>query len=478
MSGKPIIGRAKEREILTQLLDNKQSDLLAIYGRRRVGKTFLITNHYAQHITFHCSGQLDGTLAVQLYNFHQQLATYFPNAHIKPPASWPEAFTSLRNCITDLPDSGKKVLFFDELPWLDTHRSGFLSAFGYFWNMFASQRTDLLVIICGSAASWMIKKVVNNKGGLHNRITQRIRLMPFNLQETEAYLQAKSIHYTRYQLLQLYMTLGGIPHYLNAVKRGQSVQQVIEQSCFDKDGLLYHEFGNLYQALFKDATTHIALIRALAGQRSGLTRAQVLVAAKLNTGGGATAALEELEECGFLIKVLPFGKKTKDTVFRLVDEYSYFYLKFIEDKTPAEQGQWIARSQSSAYRTWSGYAFENCCLRHITQIKHALGITGVATTQSSWQLTGNDAERGAQVDLLIDRADQTINLCEMKFSEHPFVIDKAYAGILHQKTMAFRQNSKTRKNTLLTLITTYGVADNTYRQQLVDQEVTMEDLFV
>ncbi len=474
---KAIIGRLKEQEVLSRLLKNKQSDLLAIYGRRRVGKTFLITNHYSKNLRFYCSGQLEGSLQVQLYNFKEQLETYFPGENIDVPGNWQEAFSQLRKCINGIPGSEKKVLFFDELPWFDTHRSGFLSTFGYFWNVYASQRTDLLVVICGSAASWMIRKVVNNKGGLHNRITQRIRLMPFSLQETEAYLQAKNIHFSRYQLLQLYMIMGGIPHYLNAVQRGLSVQQVIEQSCFHKDGALYGEFNNLYQALFKNAATHLTLIRAMASRSIGLTRAQILEVSGLGTGGSVTMALDELEESGFITRTLPFGKKVKDTLFRLADEYSYFYLRFMEGKTPAEQGQWMARSQSSVYRAWCGYAFENCCLRHIEQIRQALGISGVATTQSSWRLIGNGEREGAQVDLLIDRADHTINLCEMKFSEQLFIISKSYAAALQQKIIAFKQHTHTLKNIHLTLITTYGVADNAYRQQTVDSEVTIDRLF-
>lgn len=472
---KAIIGRVAEQQILTRLLANKQSDLLAIYGRRRVGKTFLITNHYAKHLRFYCSGQSGGSLSVQLYNFKEQLESYFPHETISIPENWQEAFSLLRKCISGLSGTDKKVLFFDELPWFDTHRSGFLSAFGYFWNVYATQRADLLVVICGSAASWMIRKVVNNKGGLHNRITQRIRLMSFSLQETAEYLRAKNIHFNRYQLLQLYMAIGGIPHYLNAVQRGLSVQQVIEQSCFHKDGALYNEFNNLYPALFKNAATHLMLIRAMASRPMGLTRTQILKASGLDTGGGVTTVLDELEESGFIARTQPFGKKVKDTLFRLADEYSYFYLSFIESKTPAEQGQWMAGIQSPAYRAWCGYAFENCCLRHITQIKRALGIAGISTTQSSWRLAGDGD--GAQVDLLIDRADQTVNLCEMKFSEQPFTINKSYAAALQRKVLAFKQYTQTRKSIHLTMITTYGVADNAYRQQIVDSELTTDQLF-
>lgn len=473
-----IIGREAEIKILERLLHSSEPELLAIYGRRRVGKTFLIKTYYKEHLAFSCSGQYDGKTREQLTNFLEQINVYFPkNKELLIAETWQFAFNRLRFCLENTHGSKKKVIFFDELPWLDSHKSGFLSSFSYFWNEFASQRKDLLVVICGSAASWIIDKVVNNKGGLHNRITQRVRLLPFTLQETEAYLHHRNIRLDRYQLLQLYMTMGGVPAYLNAVERGKSVAQNIETICFSKDGALAGEFNNLYAALFNTPEKHIQVIQALAKKNTGLTRNGILKTGKLLTGGGITNVLNELVESGFIQRTLPYGKKEKDSLYRLSDPFSLFYYKFMHMQKGNEMGQWISRQSTPGYLSWCGYAFENICFSHLDQLKRALQIGGVQSTTSSWQKPGTSSEAGAQIDLLLDRADQCINICEVKFSMQPFVIDKKYARELEHKIAAFRQNSRSRKTLFLTFITTYGLSDTIYKEQLVDADIKMDALF-
>jgi AAA+ ATPase superfamily predicted ATPase len=473
-----IVGRETEIKILGRLLQSGEPELLAIYGRRRVGKTFLIKTYYKKNLAFSCSGQYNGKTREQLTNFITQLNTYFPeNKQLLHADTWQYAFNRLRSCLESIRGPEKKVVFFDELPWLDSHKSGFLSSFGYFWNEFASQRKDLLVVICGSAASWIIDKMVNSKGGLHNRITQRIRLLPFTLHETEIYLQHRNIRLERYQLLQLYMVMGGVPAYLNAIERGKSVAQNIEKICFSKDGALQGEFDNLYAALFNTPEKHIQVIQALARKSSGLTRTGILDVGKLLTGGNITNVLNELVESGFIQRTLPYGKKEKDSLYRLSDPFSLFYYKFMHVQKGNELGQWISRQATPAYISWCGYAFENICFNHLDQVKKALQIGGVQSTASSWRQQGVSSEAGAQIDLLLDRADQCINICEIKFSTQPFVIDKKYARELEQKLAAFRQNTKSRKTLFLTFITTYGLSETIYKEQLADLEVTMDALF-
>jgi AAA+ ATPase superfamily predicted ATPase len=471
-----IIGRIAEMEILEQLLKSDRPELLAIYGRRRVGKTYLIKNYYADHLKFACSGECGGSLRTQLANFQQQLNTWFPaNRQLQPPANWQQAFIMLRECLDKVKTKGKKVIFFDELPWLDTHKSGFLSAFGYFWNIYLSDRPDILAVICGSAASWMIKKIVNNKGGLHNRITQRIRLLPFTLKETKDYLQYRNIRFSDYQVLQLYMITGGIPHYLNAVKRGESLHQAINNTCFAPNGLLTDEFQNLYAALFNNYEKHVHVIQSLAKKNKGLTRNELLATGGLVTGGGLTAVLEELTESGFVEKTEPFDKKKKESLYRLVDEFSLFYLRFMRGRN--SKNDWLTISKTGKYIAWCGYAFENVCMKHIPQIKKALGISGISVAYCSWYRAGNKQADGAQIDLLLDRSDNTIHICEIKFNIKQFVIDKRYSQLLQQKITGFRESIPLAKGLLLAFITTYGVTDNEYKLQLVDNEIRMEALF-
>jgi AAA+ ATPase superfamily predicted ATPase len=470
-----IIGRQAEQKILEQLFHSKEPELLAIYGRRRLGKTFLIRSYYRHTLVFTCTGQYNEKTRRQLINFAEQLNLHFPEQKtIRAPATWQEAFSNLRERLDSLDGAGKKVILFDELSWLDTRKSGFLSAFGYFWNTYLAQRGDILTVICCSAVSWAIEKVVNNKGGLHNRVTQRIRLLPFTLHETQAYLKQRHAGLDHYQLLRLYMVMGGVPVYLNAVKRGLSAEQNIENCCFSKDGFLTNEFNNLYAALFSNPHNHLEVIRALARKNKGLTRTEILKAGKLLTGGTITKVLTELVESGFIQKIRPFGKKEKDSLFRLIDEYSLFYLKFMEKDD--RQGDWPGIQKTQAYTAWGGYAFENICFKHIAQIKTALQIGGVITNTSSWVQNGRGEAPGAQIDMVIDRADNCINVCEMKFSTGETVIDKKYADSLENKLSVFRQNTGTKKTLFLTIITTHGVADNAYKTR-VDAEITMDALF-
>lgn len=479
MEQKDIIGRAAEIKILDKLLKSADPELLAIYGRRRVGKTFLIRNFYMPNMVFSVSGQHNGKTADQLLNFTEELNTWFPQKkQLSAAINWPEAFSRLKDCINSIKHKNKKVIFFDELPWLDSHKSGFLSSFSHFWNTYTSTRNDMLVIICGSAASWIIEKVINNRGGLHNRVTQKIRLLPFTLQETAAYLHHRKINIEQYQLLQLYMVMGGIPAYLNGIEKGKSAAQNIERICFSKDGMLAGEFDNLYASLFNTPEKHIQVIKALAKKNKGLTRLELLKSAKLSTGGGTTTVLNELSESGFIEKVYPFDKTERDILYHLTDEYSLFYFKFMHNQKGNEKGQWLTRQASSSYVSWCGYAFENICLKHVVQIKMALQIGGLQTSAASWLKSGTKSEKGAQIDLLIDRADHSINICEMKFSTQAYAIDKKYAGELRNKILAFRQDTKTRKQLILTFITTYGLQDNVYREQLADQELTIEALFL
>lgn len=475
-----IVGREAEIRVLEKLLHSPEPELLAIYGRRRIGKTFLIKTYYKDHIAFSCSGQHNGKTREQLINFAEQLNLYFPEKRtILAPSSWQEAFRILRECLDGLKGAGKKVIFFDELPWLDSHKSGFLSSFSYFWNMHASQRNDLVVVICGSAASWIIDKVVNNKGGLHNRITQRIRLLPFTLKETETYLHHRNIRLDRYQVLQLYMVMGGVPAYLKMVEKGQSAGQIIEKCCFSKDGGLTGEFGNLYAALFNNPDKHIEVIQALARKNKGLTRKEILRTGKLVTGGGVTTVLNELTESGFIQKIYPFEKKEKESLYRLADEFSLFYFRFMQRRGGHgyEKDTWLGLLSTQAYVSWCGYAFENICMKHVVEIKKALEIGGVQSIESSWYKPGKGKESGAQIDLLIDRADRCINICEIKFSEKPFALDKKYAAELQNKIMVFRQATDTKKTLFLTFITTYGLVDNPYKDQLSDAEIRIEAFF-
>ncbi|RLB64407.1 MAG: ATP-binding protein [Deltaproteobacteria bacterium] len=476
-----LVGRSRERKTLAAAMGSSDPELVALYGRRRVGKTFLVREALGPDICFELTGMHRVALGMQLRNFSIALGDALARG-IAPavPQSWLEAFRQLRAMLEGLPKrKRKRVVFLDELPWLASRRSGFLSAFEHFWNSWASTRRDLVVIVCGSAASWMLNRLLRARGGLHNRVTRRIRLVPFTVTEARQLLVTRRVELDTYQLLELYMAFGGVPHYLKEIERGESAAQCIDRVCFAPDGLLRDEFGEVYASLFEKADRHLQIVRALASKRRGLTRNELLAATKLPSGGGTTETLKELEASGFVMRTPQFGLKVKDEVYRLADEHSLFHLSWIEKHRGRAEGVWIRKRRSPAWRAWSGYAFEGLCLKHADALRQALGISGVETEESTWQhRPQDDDEHGAQIDLLIDRRDRCINLCEMKFCEGEFVVDKAYARNLRNKREVFAQATKTRKALFTTLVTTHGVRANRHRDAVVDRTIEVDSLFI
>ncbi len=480
VSPQTVVGRQAEKRLLATALASPDPELIAIYGRRRVGKTFLVRQFLSQNLSFELTGLHAEPLVRQLENFSNALRLSTNSTLNLRPRSWLEAFEFLKAHVIEQAkrQRGKQVLFFDELPWLATRRSGFMAALESFWNVFASRRTDVMLIVCGSAASWMIDKVIGSKGGLHNRTTGRIRLEPFNLLETKQYLEQRHIALDHYQIAQLSMALGGIPQYLKQIEPGQSVAQNLDRLCFTKDGLLSDEYRFLYAALFENYELHEAIVRALSAHGRSLTRDQLIERAALKSGGSLSRTLRELVESGFVREEPPYGNHVKQTRYRLSDEYSLFYLNWIETNRTSGAGVWLRKAASRKYSTWSGYAFESLCLKHIPQIKRALGIQGVETDESTWfYQPRNKDEEGAQIDLVIDRRDHCSNLCELKYSEHPFVVDKAYSAELERKRRVFQQRTGTRHTLFLTLITATGLKTNDYSQRLVSNHISLDDLY-
>lgn len=473
MEQSKLVGREIEQELLKEILQSNEAELVAVYGRRRVGKTYLIRQYFKKKMVFDFSGQINGLVEDQLVNFNQKLGQRIGLAYpIVAPANWQEAFNRLRAYLEPKVKKQKSVVFFDEFPWIDSHKSGFLSAFDYFWNDWASQQKNLKVIICGSAASWMIRKVISNRGGLHNGVTRKIRLLPFTLHETEAYLKYRKVKLEPYQIAKLYMVMGGIPHYLKELRRGGSFEQAIDRICFTKDGLLRNEFKELYGSLFHKFENHLAVVKSLSTKREGLTRSEIIEKSKLSSGGTTSLVLQELEESGFIMGYVPYDKNKKGVVYKLIDEFTVFYFKFIENKRAAGPGTWIKESTGSSWKSWSGFAFEALCHKHISQIKNALGLSVIHTEISAWR-----AKDEAQIDLLIDRADHCINMCEMKFYDGEFTVDKKYAQELRRKAQVFRERTATRKSIFTTIVTTFGVKENEYKLNGIQSVVVLKDLF-
>jgi predicted AAA+ superfamily ATPase len=471
---KKIIGRTEEVAVMDRITKSEKAEFIVLYGRRRVGKTYLVKKYYDEKFTFHLTGMADATTHIQLSNFVSAYRQVADLERSEIPKTWFEAFDLLRKLIDS---KGKElcVVFLDEMPWLDTPRSKFIMALEHFWNSYGAWKNNLKLIACGSAASWMINKLINNHGGLHNRVTRRLHIKPFTLNETEAFFEFKHIKFERYQIVELYLALGGIPYYLEEIEGGLSVAQNIDKLYFSKTGLLKNEYKNLFRSLFRNADNHEAIVNALATKAKGLLRDEIIKLAGLPNGGNTTKALDELELSGFIRKYEPFKRKSRNSLYQIIDPFVLFHHQFVKDTKAEGDGSWMSFAGTSKYKTWSGYAFENICLIHISSIKKALGINGIYSENSSWR--SNNKEENAQIDLLIDRKDGVISVCEMKFSNDEFEVTKEYAEKLKRKMRVFRTESKTKKPLYLTLITTFGSQKNSHYLGLAQNELTLEDLF-
>lgn len=469
-----LIGRLEEQDELRTAYNSEYSEFVAVYGRRRVGKTFLIREAFDYKFTFSHTGLSKKNTKAQLQNFQSSLRSQgMPKAPL--PENWLEAFDLLANLLSKSEDK-RKVVFIDEMPWMDAPRSSFLTALEHFWNGWASARKDILLIICGSSTSWIINKIIHNHGGLHNRLTYRIQLQPFTLCECEQYARHLHLEMNRKQIMECYMIMGGIPYYWSKLKHGKSLAQNIDRLFFAHDGELRNEFSQLYASLFNHPELYIDIINLLGKKKIGMTRNEIVDSWKKSSNGKLTTILKDLESCGFIRKYHSIGMKNKNAIFQLIDNYTLFYFKFIDDNLINDEHFWAKSHDTPTFATWAGLAFERICLLHARQIKEKLGISGVISSEYAWRLEKTDEHPGTQIDLLIDRNDDVINLCEMKYSKTSFSIDDNYNETLQQRRALFKAETKTTKAIHITMVTSMGLIRNANYFE-IQNEVTAEDLF-
>ena len=471
-----LIGREKEQQELLSLLEKEEPQFCAVYGRRRVGKTYLIRETFNYQFCFQHTGVAKGTLHQQLTAFRNSLVAAGMKCAI--PKNWIDAFELLKQLINNAP-VGKKILFIDELPWMDTPKGNLIGALENFWNGWATARRekDIVLIVCGSATSWISKKLLKDKGGLRGRLTNRIKLVPFTLRECELFAKGANLALGRKDVLELYMILGGIPYYWSFLKKGLSVAQNVDQLFFTETAQLRDEFKALYSTLFKSPEKHIKVIECLSdGKKYGMTREAILSESRISDGGTFSTILAELEECGFIRRFVSADTVETKALYQLIDNYTLFYHLCIKKNAFSDEHYWSNTFTSTAHNTWKGHAFERVCLQHIRQIKASLGIAGVQTNVCSWFARGTDKRRGAQINLLIQRADGFTDICEMKHSVNTFTIDKNYAKELQNKIDAYQELSKDNRTLHLVMVTTNGVVHNNY-YNMIQNEITMDDLF-
>ena len=466
-----IIGREQEVNRIQELYNSEKPEFVALFGRRRVGKTFLVREILEEKFVFDLAGLAKGGIKKQLLNFYYSLKKVaiqdFP-----VPSSWLEAFEQLITYL-EMSRAKRKVIFIDEISWLDTQKSGFLAALEHFWNGWACSKREIMLIVCGSATSWIVKNLINNRGGLYNRLTATIQLLPFTLNETELFLRSKNIEWSHYQIAEVYMILGGIPFYLDKIKRGKSVPQNIDNLFFNKTGELRNEFSNLYSSLFNHSEDYEKVVYILSGNRAGLTRNEIIAKMKKKSGSRITTILNDLEYSGF-IRSYSQPKRKNEQIFKLLDSFTLFHFHFLNKNKSKDERFWTNILNTSQHNVWAGLSFEIVCLLHINEIKKKLEIFGVQSAEYAWR--SRNSEPSVQIDLLIDRADNIINLCEIKYVNMKYTITKDYEEKLREKIEIFRQEITPRKAIHLLMLTTFGLKQNLYSGS-VQNEVTLDDLF-
>ena len=471
-----MVGRKKEIKMLRNAAESKCSEFVAVYGRRRVGKTFLVRETFNSNFTFQHSGVANSGTKIQLERFRRSLVE---SGHAKCPVlkTWFQAFDELKSVVASS-SAGKKILFIDEMPWMDKPNANFIPALENFWNAWASARKDVVLIVCGSATSWMLNKVIHGRGGLHNRVTVRIPLRPFSLSECEVLAESMGLEATRYQLVQYYMALGGVPYYWNYLQSGLSVAQNMDMLFFAGDDRLEGEFAELFASLFSKDAPYVRIVEALCSRRMGLVREEIAQATGLSNSGTLTRYLSELEQCGFVRKYRMGGRRVRDAIYQLVDNFSLFHFRFVRENADGDPLFWSGSADKPVLLSWQGLSFELVCLEHVEQIKRALQIGGVHSLNYAWRCEHpqDDAERGAQIDLVIDRDDGIVNLCEMKFAAKEYAITADDDASMRNKRTAFKRETKSRKAVHFTYVTSFGLAKNRYAGE-VQSEVTLDDLF-
>ena len=467
-----LIGRQKEQKALMEYIDSGRSEFIAVYGRRRVGKTYLVRRTIADKACFSITGMENVGLDEQLMNFYLSLRKVYAGA--EKCSCWLEAFDQLERYLETV-TTETKILFFDELPWMATAKSDFVSALEHFWNSWASARQDIKLIACGSAASWMLDNLINNHGGLHNRVTHQMLIEPFMLGECREYFQAYGFGYSDREVAEYYMIFGGVPYYLSLMKKEESVSQNVDRLLFSYTGELHSEKDNLFRSLFKHSEDYVSIIEALSSKGKGLTRNELLELTRLHNNAKFTSMLKELEECRFIRQYLPFDGKKRMVTYQLVDPFLYFCHRILEKCKYQDENFWSHSINTPLYNAWCGFAFEMLCLNHVSKIKDALKISGVQTSVYSWR-TPKIAEKGAQIDLVIARADRCVNICEMKFCRGEYVMTKAEREKLEHRVDSFINYTGTRNSIRVTLITCSGMQKNA-NSNIVQNLITLEDMF-
>lgn len=478
-----VIGRKREQQLLFRLSRTERSEFLAVYGRRRVGKTYLIREAFHNDFTFSHTGLAPlteddetkvYTLRDQLRHFYRSLQLYGYKGK-KCPTNWLDAMYMLEDLLNEKYNGERMTIFIDELPWMDTPKSHLVRAIDALWNSWCNGR-NVLLIVCGSAASWMLDNVINQNGGLYGRTTSEMKLEPFTLAETEQYFRLLGAQMSRYDIIQAYMAMGGIPYYMNFWQPDMSLVQNMDYIFFARNAKLKKEFSRLFRSLFTNPENYVQIVRLLGKRHSGYSRKEICEKTGIESGKTLTRTLEALEASDFIQLYQPFSAGKREQRYRLIDPYCLFYLHFMDGDSKNDPHFWQNNYLGASLTSWRGIAFEEVCFLHAQSIKRALGIEGIASNESGWIVRGDGEKEGAQVDMVISRADNVVNLCEMKFYGDSYLPTKEDDLRLRHRITALSELLGKRQSLHITLVTTFGLSQGMY-SGLFTQCVTLDDLF-
>lgn len=484
MSKMELIGREKEVQELERLYRTDKSEFVAVYGRRRVGKTYLINQVFSDRIVFRHTGitPVDINSRIEKSPMKVQLKAFFRSLNEqggdfrKIPHDWYEAFLMLKELLEKKKNGKKRVVFLDELSFMDTRKSEFIPALSDFYNNYVSRQSDILLIVCGSATSYILNNLVNNHAGLYDRLTYQMKISPFKLKDTELLLLHNGWKLPRLEITKAYMIFGGIPFYLDYLNPDYSLARNIDNLIFRKEGSLRNEFSRLFSSTFTNAELTEKIVRSLFKKRIGLTKDELLKSLGKSDSPAFRNAVLALEESDFVLKYIPFGGKKKDERIKLIDPFCLFYLRFVDRNSAFNESFYSDNQFSQPVLSAQGYGFEDVCFNHIPEIKKALGISGVQCEVGPYFQKDTDNNKAYQIDMVIVRKDNVVDLCEAKFSLSEFELNLKGNQRLAEKISHLNELLPKRYIVQAVLLTTFGLKNSQYSSTF-QSVITLDDLF-
>lgn len=491
-----MIGRKKELALLNSLCEEEKSKLVVVHGRRRIGKTFLVDYMFQTHrkdcLFFKFTGSADQNSSVQKDYFVEAIYEWFKVEPSKPIEKWHEVFIFLKRTIEaeikEKNHQGKVIVFIDEVAWIDKHnKAGFLSAFGHFYNTYIEKNNNLIVILCGSNASWIKNKILKDTSGpLYHRVDVEIPLYPFDLQETKEYLiKEKRFDIDDKSVVDIYMILGGVAKYLSYLDSKLSIAQNINKLFFSLHAPLYSEYEALFKSLFYDkSSNHRKIMDLLISKQSGFEMMEIEKLLKEIKSSTLRVNIEELIDTGFIKPIARYAHASRNTKYIACDPLCNFFIKWVQPLSKNDIASLIdyfeTKSTSHDYIIWQGFAFEMVMISNIELYLKARGLSSGVKSIGYWDYTTqSEDESGAQIDILIEYIGNTYDIVECKYYNDEFIIDKAYAkNIQNKKEMFIKYGIKNKKFDLkVVMLTTYGTKINQYYNQVpIAKDVKLGDL--